>query len=1328
MTPLNNLPRRQRVAAFPWFPPVAAACLIALVACGGGGGPARSDSGDARAELRSMQFGRLVDVYAYQRIDESSGQRRDRFNRRAVLLARNVVISPTIESQPLFDASGEEIVDTDYEFRPFDSQTGHEELLILWDNRPGPERERFLSALARAQEGLIEIPASYREQPIATRPIPVVPRNAAIKLTFSSQLSVTEEFFRVNPAALQVLEFKGDPRVVSPVEAFRSIPVRILVQGDSIVVDTTILGQEAGGGITSAGMPPSVDNVTANIRIAIPSRGALSSAFFVPQDPVAELNGVDSFGRASVIRDIRSGNLADGRFGTLSDIERPMIVGNLDMGIIDVDASQGVVTLNKRFHTVPVRGRFPFVEGAISATTGLPLGPGAVPTRIPLRSGDFLIQRVEVTMPDGTVEFVRLRAEILQNMDVGTLEGSPNLGRTVSGGQGETSTTVRVKLATVAPAFDSLGREVAFQASALPQGRECVLRAHYYEHVDFLDGSAFVTDRPWIQEFLVLEPRPPRLGSNQQPIPLGTMVDPMSSVAVAFSEPMDLERIDNTHNLAITNATVTGSDFAAMVAVPKVASLAVVPTRQTDQGQDGTLLQLTPDLGHFHVQGTAETYWFHVLLDAAGVTDLAGNTVQIYDSPAPHTHEGTEYRPVPNWSVSYTLDSSKPTNRTGWRVLRFEDVDEDGTPPGSVDVFGQFRISNGRLMAAETVRFSRTADLQNLGGISRANRGECWLAGGTPSPPAGNPNIPFQQGGPPGTLYWTPRMVDQILPPNVPQVFLPPNTPQDVGRIIEPHEPRGSRLMMRYLEDDFTLDYRRATEFMLDVEQLYWSPFNDETVLFDVFDRYTLALSHSDKRPDLTYFINPNGANGPECQVDCTAASSALSATFAANILQGSSQVRVLEDKVYEINPNDAFRAPTGTKFVPYPRFDRTYTWRDSRLITMQNGQVVGLGGAMDPRANPPQNDRTADIDSPWITSQPPTETNNPPAFPPGFPWVLDEGDFRGNRRRDHDPIALPLLVDFRVFPDDARNGIARGINAFQVAYIGPPSAFTANPPAPGGYYNQGFPRCGAPRPPWPWTRVHSTGGLDPITRTDILVDPSNVQVATGGWRKDAGLGDPIQGLFQAPPGDSHLHWAQIDLVRKVSTVTFGMFDTLQPNRHNLPGPVTGQPPPPWANWAGRTIQNGFPDLAALEGGNLRVRDLVTRQDPPVSRQPAGTSVVLEIRGATNFTNATRIYDQVTDDALATRGNLLNPNYACEAYRYSTANSGANGDLPRIEAQGLTQYVTEDQVGLLRNPATGLLPRYLNMRLVLTNNIDVTPAVSPSLRSLSIVYRMAAPN
>jgi hypothetical protein len=447
------------------------------------------------------------------------------------------------------------------------------------------------------------------------------------------------------------------------------------------------------------------------------------------------------------------------------------------------------------------------------------------------------------------------------------------------------------------------------------------------------------------------------------------------------------------------------------------------------------------------------------------------------------------------------------------------------------------------------------------------------------------------------------------------------------------------------------------------------------------------------------------------CRLTCNSMNSSLSTTFSDNPLQGSSTTNVFEDTVYRINPNNMFRSPEAVKYIAYPTFERTYTWRDSRLVTVDSaGNVIGLTGAHDPQPADIPNDFTADVDSPWVPSVMP----NPP--PASGIFVLDEGDFRGDRKRDHDPIASPLLVDFKMFPDSAANTIANGSNGFQMAMVSAPSAFAANPPSPGGYYN--MVPVGCPQPdPWPLLRVHTTGGLDPTTNQEIRVDPANTLQATGGWVKDAGAlvivaggfaaGNGPQGIFRAPPGDGMMNWASADFLRRVSTVTFGFFDTMRPNQRS-----------------GALVPNGYPDFTTGGLGDMRIRDFASLLDPPLSQQPVGTSIVLELRGAQDFANSGTLYNPTTNDTVAARGNLLNPNYACEAYRYSQANSGAAFDAPRVAATGLTAYVTEDRISQIRNPLTGLLPRYINFRLVMTNNVEATPTISPSLRSMSVVYRM----
>ncbi len=1292
--------------------------LAGLSACDGSSKVGEVGS-DASPELLSVEIGRLVDIYAYRRVDKSKGDRRLRTNRRLERIASNVLVNASIESQNMFDAVGEVVPSANYEFLPFDKAVGHEELVILWDDTEGgPEAANFSAALTNAQSGLAAVPSAYRGQNTFTRPIPIVPRNAGIRLKFSGPVNVTSDFFAASPAAIQLLEFKGDPNVVAPVDAFRVLPYRVLPLGDSVILDTTILGGEATVSSSSPGLPLSADNITANIRIALPTRGQVASNFYVKEDPIDELNDVDSAGRSSVIRDFRSGNLADGVAGRMREPEAPMIVSSMAMGITSVDTTNNLITLNKRNQFVPVRGRYPFVDGALD-TAGVAQGPLESPLSRPLKNGDILLQTIQAEIRPGVFEAVTLRAEVLENLSIDSAEGSTNLGLcnvvplpAGDSGQGERVPVVQVRVASVFAGRDSTGTLRSFQANTLPAGQDCVLRVRYYEEVPFSGGGGPLTDRSWRNLFVRIEPKPAQPAVD---------VQPNSSIAIEFTKPMDLDQVDSTKNLLITSRPISLESFAAQMTDPKRATTRVVPSRLTDLGGDGTVLRLQPPMGFFHQNGATESYSAHVRLGSQGVTDLAGNTLNLFDNPS---------NPQDSWSVDFSMAPSAATNNVAWHSWVFEAEDEDGTTSNSVDIFGQYRLENGRLIGAAGNRVSRSADNQNLASISRITRGECWDPRNpvpvgvppVPTPATGNslvlPLLPIYLGQThPGLLYWNPRMSDAIGPPAVPVVYEYYQTlPQPVGRLVEPLKPQGSRMQMRYIEDDFSLSYRQPTDFGIDVEQLYWSPFNDETVLYDVFDRFTMSLAHSRRRPDEFWdivFTDP-----PECRLACESMNSSLSLVFSDNVLEGTSMVPVFEDKVYKINPNEAFRTTENVKYVPFPRFDRSYTWRDSRLVTVDgSGNVIGLGGAQEPTALPPNNDFTARIDSPWIESNPLDNTVNPAVPDPEFfasgasTYVMDPADFLGNAQRDHDPIALPLLVDFKLFTDNQVNGFANGNNGFQVATLGPPSAgFPANP---GGYYDVIGAGC-APAPQWPRTRVHASGGFDLISGAQITVDVANTLTAAASIVKDAGLGAPATALFTAPPGDGMLNWARADFVRKHSTCTFGFFDTLRPQRAEFASP-----------------EDGFPNMAAVSP-NLRISDLVVQIDPPQARQPAGTSVVVEMRGADTFANSGTLYNPPTTgvEQFNTRGNLLNANYACEAYRYSQPVIANNLPVPlvpdqaRVVADGLTRYVTEDQIALIRNPATQLLPQYMNMRIVMTNNVDVTPALSPSLRSMSIVYRM----
>ena len=166
---------------------------------------------------------------------------------------------------------------------------------------------------------------------------------------------------------------------------------------------------------------------------------------------------------------------------------------------------------------------------------------------------------------------------------------------------------------------------------------------------------------------------------------------------------------------------------------------------------------------------------------------------------------------------------------------------------------------------------------------------------------------------------------------------------------------------------------------------------------------------------------------------------------------------------------------------------------------------------------------------------------------------------------------------------------------------------------------------------------------------------------------------------------------------------------------------------PPFSDWPGVNVPEGFPDFAAAEAdfGSLRASDLILSMDPPLIGQPEGTGVIVEFRGLADFdTDEQRgLYDPFTDDRVENRGNLLNPNYSCEAFRYAMPNAGGADDSPRVKVDGMTPYVQSDLIHQIKD-RNGLLPRYLNFRVIFENNVDATPASSPALKGLAISYRM----
>ena len=174
----------------------------------------------------------------------------------------------------------------------------------------------------------------------------------------------------------------------------------------------------------------------------------------------------------------------------------------------------------------------------------------------------------------------------------------------------------------------------------------------------------------------------------------------------------------------------------------------------------------------------------------------------------------------------------------------------------------------------------------------------------------------------------------------------------------------------------FALEWEDAS-YNLDVEGLAWAPLS-AGVSGDFFPEFELSLTHAT-------FLPEEGATG-----------TGLAAPFAGNpLVNHPAEVVHEKHEGYVVSQLDSFLSPTGTLMAPWPlnrekaiSAYKYFTYRDTSIT-----EVAGPGGAgADPLL--------------WLA--PPTSlTSNSPGYP------LYAAGFVPS-------ICLPLLMDFRVFPDPA--------------------------------------------------------------------------------------------------------------------------------------------------------------------------------------------------------------------------------------------------------------------------------------------------------------------
>ena len=264
----------------------------------------------------------------------------------------------------------------------------------------------------------------------------------------------------------------------------------------------------------------------------------------------------------------------------------------------------------------------------------------------------------------------------------------------------------------------------------------------------------------------------------------------------------------------------------------------------------------------------------------------------------------------------------------------------------------------------------------------------------------------------------------------------------------------------------------------VDVEGLSWSPVS-AAVVADSYTRFELSVAHCLRLPDES--VDP-------VNLLLLFPASGLITNYSQNQLD---PVRDPLKRVYPVagGPTgysfaqaDVYQGPTGTKFVHWPMnrgvaraLYTYYTWRDTALLT--KGAPADSPGAELPINN--------SVTATGLTNGQPFPTGQVPT------------------------IGLPILMEFRCYPDDA----ASGLNAFDI------SVATAS----------------SSRPNF---RAFSTGGVNTQNQT-VRKDPDLQPIATGGFNPTS---TPAPGAT-TPPADNSFYIGNLDLVTRISRVHSIWFD-----------------------------------------------------------------------------------------------------------------------------------------------------------------------------------------
>ncbi|MHC5065473.1 MAG: hypothetical protein ACYTG5_16020, partial [Planctomycetota bacterium] len=1229
--------------------------------------------------------------------------------------------------------------------------------------------------------------AIFGQDPNLNQAFSVVPRNASLRLKFSSSLGVDSSFFystdpdtgRItgikNTEAVQLLAIAGDPTDARDEGDFEVIPSRVIVRGNCLIVDPVLLGTE---GIqlqaknNAAGLPESPDQLGANIRLAVALEGPLALKNVSSLAEATTLIGKNNSAFKSLVRDFRSGNSGDDSAdlagGFVRDPTPPRIIGELLMfleRVDDINDSTQRITLykNGKDHEVDLGDVIRIInpaDGEVFSITDVVEDPSD-----------------DRGKPD--VQHVRMNVRRVAGLEA--IDPSNDPGFPV----------------------DLTEREAWLRLNA-PRS---VLVAEFTASREDPGSGQIVGDDPI--NFINFTPGPLPL-EDGSPSPANENISPFAGSIIRFSKPVDMTTVRSldsfffaTRNV-LDDEVILGDHVAPLQLdatrfFPEYKNKYITPhlvvSRIFDEDGSQTALRLQPTMGFYLDQEIRDAdeglafnrksfpYFLHVLGGPDGIRDLAGNQLDFRSET-----EVLDFLAIP-----FSLDTrNQPTdpnlpmfedNLVVNVARRFADTDEDEQPsvylttemplnsfdnqnnfPNMLartsDVFGEVTfLSEGKLQARGTSRVRRVVD--NL-----------------------NQQSPPPEGGP---LSWCPPRITNLFNSEAMITSATAASPFFGGGIQNPLNPFGARLQAVWREVDFSLSRLNPADFNLDVEQMYWAPFTQSPITFDEFDRVSVFLGHSEQRP-----------------VPCLGAGDALPAfyqsglgtVFADNFAFNPDPANNLEkddpppphaafvEQSMTIDSSRTFTEPNGVnRYLPLPEFQEPYfVWRDE-TSPVQGGQAGSLNGVGMMNSGITLTSDTIDqryapfIVSPFLggTGRLVTQDFSTPSNPQVVTntGYFSNGSGRSLRGNVSDPgamigssrliekttggvipaLALPLLADFQILPDDpdlpvSGGFVATGFNGWQISVPVQSSLYPFF-----RAYSGGFSGAGVAAPTFispselGWTQAVSGFNLDGT--------PSCITVAPGGIN----VGTTICGL------DNSVYWIMADFLKRQSVVTAGFVEVLNP--HRMPPRINGEGDPRLGPYFSQ--QNGS---FSLPTGVLPSFDWTT--EPALDELPAGTQIIPEFRAASRLEDDPELLGAgrglpegfwrwgFHDPAFPETGDPWVPNHFvtdifATAERPDEINFPLNpltaGDagirkwdqriLPETGQsrdafayyynRQVTEYTSdignltdevflEDFVGASEvfGPAE---VKYFNWRFIMRNNVEANPPVSPELESFSVTYR-----